>query len=87
MPIKHAALKQLRKDRPRHARNQALQSELKTLIKRIAGLVSTQKLDEARALLPLLAKKYDHAASKHVIHANTAARTKSRLMRRLSSSI
>lgn len=84
MPIKHAALKQRRKDRTRHARNQALRSQLRTLIKRVASLLATQKLDEARALLPALAKQYDHAASKRVIHPNTAARVKSRLMRRLA---
>ena len=79
MPIKHAALKQIRKDRKRQQRNQAVRSELKTLTKRLLGLLHEQKLDEAGALLNLVSKKYDHAASRHVIHRNTAARYKSRL--------
>ena len=84
MPIKHAALKQIRKDRRRRQRNQAVRSELKTLTKRLIVLLKEQKRDEARTLIQHLAKKYDHAASRHIIHRNTAARYKSRLMRRLS---
>ena len=84
MPIKHAALKQIRKDRKREARNQAVRSELKTLTKQLRALLSSQKLDEANALLQRLASKYDHAASKGVIHRNTASRYKARLARRLN---
>ena len=84
MPIKHAALKQIRKDRKRHERNQALRSELKTLTKRLLALLSAKKSAEAAALLHLVAKKYDRAASRHIIHRNTAARYKSRLTRRVN---
>ena len=84
MPIKHAALKQIRKDRKRQARNQAARSELKTLTKRLLTLLQEQKLDEARTLIHVVSQKYDHAASRRVIHPNTAARYKSRLMRRLN---
>ena len=84
MPIKHAALKQIRKDRKRHQRNQAVRSELKTLTKELLALLKAQKLEEAKTFIRLVAKKYDHAASKGVIHRNTAARYKSRLMRRLT---
>ena len=84
MPIKHAALKHLRQNRTRRARNQAVQSEIRTLTKRLLGLLKEQKLDEARSLLHVVAGKYDRAAAKHVIHPNTAARYKSRLARRLN---
>ena len=84
MPIKHAALRQIRKDRKRHSRNQAVRSELKTLTKQLVQLLQAQQLDEARSVIRLVAKKYDRAASAHVIHANTAARYKSRLMRRIN---
>jgi small subunit ribosomal protein S20 len=84
MPIKHAALKQIRKDRKRHARNQAVQSELRTLTKRLVQLLQGQQVDEARALIRVVAQKYDRAASARVIHANTAARYKSRLMQRFN---
>ena len=84
MAIKHAALKQQRKDRKRQSRNQAVRSELKTLAKRFATLVTTQKMDEARALLHALTSKFDRAVTKKIIHRNTAARYKSRLTHRLN---
>ena len=84
MPIKHAALKQIRKDRKRQQRNQGVRSELKTLTRRLLGLLNEQKLDEAGQLMTLVSKKYDHAASHHVIHRNTAARYKSRLTLQLN---
>ena len=83
MPIKHAALKEIRKGRARQERNQAVRSELKTLTKRLLVLLKSQKLDEAKTLLRVVASKYDRAVSRGVIHRNTAARYKSRLMRKL----
>ena len=84
MPIKHAALKQIRKDRTRQSRNQAVRAELKTLTKRLLALLKEQKLEEARQLIRLVSKKFDRAASARVIHPNTAARYKSRLAHRLA---
>ena len=83
MPIKHAAVKQLRKDRKRHQRNQALRSTLKTLTRQLVNLLREQKMDEARQLLRRVTSTYDRAASKGVIHRNTAARYKSRLAHKL----
>ena len=84
MPIKHAALKQIRKDEKRRLRNQAVRSELKTLTKRLVGLLATQQVNEARALLRIVGKEYDHAAAKGIIHRNIASRYTSRLARRLN---
>ncbi len=84
MPIKRAAVRQLRKDRVRAVRNQAQASALKTLKKRIVSLLDQQKLDEARALLPLIMQRFDQAATRGILHKNTASRTKSRLMRQLN---
>ncbi len=84
MPIKHAALKQIRKDRKRRQRNQAIHAEVKTLTKRLLTLLDDKKFDEASTLVQRVSKKYDHAASRNVIHRNTAARYKSRFMRRIN---
>ena len=84
MPIKHAALKEIRKGRRLHSRNQAVRSELKTLTKRLVELLNAQQLDEAKALIHIVASKYDRAASNGIIHRNTASRYKSRLMHRLT---
>jgi small subunit ribosomal protein S20 len=84
MPIKYAALKQLRKDRKRRARNQAARSGLRTLTKRLLGLLKDQNTVEASQLLAVVAKRYDQAAAKGTIHRNRAARVKSRLARRVT---
>lgn len=84
MPIKHAALKQIRKDRKRRPRNQSARSELKTMTKRLVTLLTAKKLDEATLLLHHIAKRYDQAVSKGIIHSNTASRHKSRLARQIN---
>lgn len=84
MPIKHAALKQMRKAHKRQSRNQAVRSELKTLTKRLLTVLNEKTSDDAAVLMRALATKLDRAASGGVIHRNTAARHKSRLMRRLN---
>jgi small subunit ribosomal protein S20 len=83
MPISHSALKQLRKDKVRQVRNAAMRSELKTVTKKFLVAVKENRVDEARSLLQALSKKYDVAASKHIIHRNAASRSKSRLTRKL----
>jgi ribosomal protein S20 len=84
MPIKHAALRQMRKDRVRQQRNQAVRAELRTLSKRLLTLLSQRKAAEAGKLMPSVAKAYDRAASKRVIHPRAAARYKSRFVLRLN---
>ncbi len=85
MPNKRAALRSLRKDRVRHARNEAVLSELKTLKKQLVGLLSDRKRDEAVKFLPLVVKRLDQAAAKHIIHKNVASRLQARLARRVTS--
>ena len=87
MPIKHAALKQIRKDRRRRERNQAVRSELKTLKKQLRSLLDQQKRDEALRLMPTVMRRFDQAAAKRVIHKNTASRVKARFMRQLAASL
>ncbi|MBI2093688.1 MAG: 30S ribosomal protein S20 [Candidatus Omnitrophica bacterium] len=84
MPIKHAALKQLRKDARRNSRNQAARSRLRTLSKRFLELVKNRQSQEAAVLLRTLSKEFDHAAAKRIIHANAAARHKSRMSVKLN---
>ncbi len=86
MPIKHSALKQIRKDRKRQARNQAIRSTLKTITKRLIVALNAQKLDEAKGLLREVVQAYDHAAAKGILHRNTASRYTSRLAQRLNRS-
>jgi len=65
----------------RRVRNKGVRSELKT---RTANAVRAAGGDDSPEALRLAVKRIDQAASKGVIHKNTAARRKSRLMRRVN---
>lgn len=86
MPIKKSAYKNLRKSRIRHFKNISTASELKTLAGKFQKLISGKKIDEAKGLLKILISKLNKAASKGIIHKNTASRKIARLMKRLSQS-
>jgi small subunit ribosomal protein S20 len=62
----------------RHERNKAVKAELKTRIK-----TAEAAPDDAEAVRDAV-KRIDMAASKGVIHKNTAARMKSRLLRHVA---
>ena len=67
----------------RRVRNKAVRSELRTRTR--AAMTATESgADDREAVVRLAVKRIDQAASKGVIHKNTAARRKSRLMRRVS---
>ena len=66
----------------RHERNKAVKSELRTRTKNAVAAVGTE--DEATALR-LAIKRIDMAASKGIIHKNTAANKKSGLMKRVNA--
>ncbi len=67
----------------RAERNKAVKSELKTRVKNATKAAGTEQGEEA---LRLAVKRLDMAAAKGVIHANQAARRKSRLMKKLNAS-
>ena len=86
MPIKRSAYKELRKARVRHFKNITTKSELKTLSKKFEKLISSKKTDDANSLIKKIVSQIDKAASKGIIHKNTASRKISRLMKKLTSS-
>jgi small subunit ribosomal protein S20 len=81
--IKSQIKRNLQNER-RRLRNKGVRSELRTRTRNALSAAETGgDRDEA---LRLAVKRIDQAAAKGVIHKNTAARRKSRLMRRLASS-
>jgi small subunit ribosomal protein S20 len=66
----------------RAARNKAVRSELKTRVKAATTTVGQDGNDE---LVRLAIKRIDTAARKGIIHKNTAARKKSRLMKKVNA--
>jgi small subunit ribosomal protein S20 len=65
----------------RRVRNKAVRSELKT---RVKSAVTAAGTDDQVEALRLAMKRIDKAAAKGVIHKNAAARTKSRLAKRIA---
>jgi small subunit ribosomal protein S20 len=65
------------------ARNRAVKSEVRTRIKNATETIGSA--DNAEAVR-LAVKRIDMAASKGVLHPRTAARKKSRLMKRVNAS-
>lgn len=65
-------------------RNRQVKSALRTLFKKLEANVDEGNSDEAARLAVELSSKIDQAAAKGVIHANAAARRKSRVARTLA---
>ena len=62
-----------------------MKSELKTLVRRLRELVQSGKKSEAQEFYRLLSRRLDQAASRDVLHKNTASRKKSRLAKYIAA--
>ena len=75
-----AAQKYLRQSTARRLRNRQQRSTLRTTVKKFRALMDTNpSREDADKQFAGVAKALDQAAAKNLIHANAAARTKSRL--------
>ncbi|MGO2685049.1 MAG: 30S ribosomal protein S20 [Microbacterium sp.] len=68
-----------------HARNKAVKSELKTLIRRTREAIASGDKAAAESSLKVTSKKLDKAVSKGVIHENQAANRKSAIAKQVSA--
>lgn len=75
-------LKRIRQAERRTAINRAGKSHLRTRIKRFRQALAAGNLEQARDLLQPTLVLVDRSIRKGILHRNTAARTKSRLLRR-----
>lgn len=62
-------------------RNVAVKSRMKTLVKQAAEAITSKDAAKIKETLPAALAEIDRAASKGVIHRNSAARKKSTLQR------
>ena len=79
MPNTPSAKKRMRQDAVRRIRNRSTKSTLRTQVRKVREAIAAKELDKSQTEFKTLVKKLDKAASHNVIHANRAARTKSRL--------
>ena len=74
-----SAEKRERQNVKRRMHNRMIKSSLRTQIKKFDAAVQAQDKDAAKTAMDLSFKLLDSAASKGVLHKNTASRKKSRL--------
>jgi small subunit ribosomal protein S20 len=76
-------IKRNRQNEAANERNKAVRSEIRTRTKRAEAAVESG--EDAEVLTQDAIKRIDQAAAKGVLHKNTAARRKSRLMKKLNA--
>ena len=79
-----SAVKRIRRSERRRRINQVHRSRARTYVKRTRMLIAAGQLEEAEAAAQQAVSSLDKAAQKGIIHKNTAARSKSRLLKRLN---
>lgn len=84
MPNLKSQIKRMKQAERIRLRNKSVKTAIKTTVKRFETALSEQNFEEAKSLLTEISQKLDKAASKGVLHKNTAARKKSRLSEKLN---
>ncbi len=78
-------IKRNRQNEKRRGRNKATRSEISSRMKNV--IESAESGEGHEEALRLAIKKIDKASSKNILHKNTAARKKSRLVKRYNNLI
>ncbi len=84
MPITKSAKKQVGVDERRRQRNKSVRSRCRGSVVKAGLLITAGDFEAAREAVAVAVKSLDRAVAKGVIHANNAARRKSRLMKKLN---
>jgi small subunit ribosomal protein S20 len=87
LPTTKTAEKEMRVANKRKARNKSIRSETKTNVSKAEVVISSGNLDAARAEVKIAISALDKEAEKGKVHANNAARRKSRLMKKLNKAV
>ncbi len=83
MATHKSAIKRQKQAEKKHIINKSAKSELKTLAKKVEQAVETKNTDAAKDAMVKAMKAYDKAASRGILHKNTASRKISRLSTRV----
>ena len=75
-----SAKKRAEKSAAQRIKNRTMRSRMRTAVKKLRAAVASGDEKMAQELLPVTIKVVDSSAQKGIIHRNTAARTKSRLV-------
>lgn len=84
MPNIRSAKKHMRVSEKKRLRNKSMRSLCKTNITKAERLIFSGELEAAKKAVVTAISSLDKAAEKGILHANNAARRKSRLMKKLN---
>jgi len=87
LPKTKSAQKAARAAARRRLRNVSVKSATKTYVTRAEKLILANELESAQQAVGVAISALDRAAKKGVFHPNTAARRKSRLMKKLNQAV
>jgi small subunit ribosomal protein S20 len=79
MPNHKSAEKRMRQSEKRRVINRGNRTKVRTYIKKLRSAIESGKADEIKSVLPEAMSVIDKSVQKGVLHANAAARYKSRL--------
>lgn len=79
MPNSASAKKRLRQNEAARLRNRSARTKVRNSVKKVRVAIAAGDVEKSEAAFKDAVVKLDKAASKSLIHANAAARTKSRL--------
>ena len=84
MPNTRSAAKAMRVQERRRLRNRAVRSATRTYVRKAQAEIASGESNPTAEVIRQAISALDRAAKKGVIHANNAARRKSRLMKKLN---
>jgi small subunit ribosomal protein S20 len=85
MPNSVSAKKRLRQSLSRRARNRAARSTIRTQVRKVRTAIAGGDAAACETEFRTAVKKLDQAAAKNIVHANSAARIKSRLSKAIKA--
>ncbi|MFA5936097.1 MAG: 30S ribosomal protein S20 [Patescibacteria group bacterium] len=87
MPNKHAAIKDLRKNKRRAAVNLRIKTNVKSLYRKGLALIKEGKTAEVAEVARAFQQAIDKAIKSNVVSRNAASRKKSQLMRAIKAKV
>jgi len=85
MPNTPSAKKRLKQNVERRARNRSAKTAIRNLTRTVRESIEAKDVAKSEEAFGKLVSKLDRASSAKVIHANAAARTKSRLTKAIKT--
>lgn len=83
MPSRKAAIKDLHQSKKKTQRNLVFKKQLKKAEKKISALILKKDLEKIKTEINSFFSQVDKAVSRKILHKNTAARKKSRTMKKI----